>query len=178
MVLSIWSNVIADRAKDNNPRYLLSNCTIVAKLQFGVKITGVKRLGRRSRYTRFQKRDDGSMRTGRNNLPKRREGRKGGRGEGGIEEASTTCRNPESIRRTTTDERRNFDRLSRAFRGQSFGQVKLFGRARGTRIMDPNRRLLSSTSFPPPPPTLIPRVFSIKLRDPSHQTHHSQTHVP
>lgn len=102
---------------------------------------------------------------------------KGGGGGGGIEEASTTCRNPESIRRTTTDERRNFDRLSRAFRGQSFGQVKLFGRARGTRIMDPNRRLLSSTSSPPPP-TLIPRVFSIKLRDPSHQTHHSQTHVP
>lgn len=85
----------------------------------------------------------------------------------GIEEASTTCRNPESIRRTTTDERRNFDRLSRAFRGQSFAQVKLFGRARGTRIMDPNRRLLSSTSLTPHPPTLIPRVFSIKLRDPA-----------
>lgn len=34
------------------------------------------------------------------------------------------------------------------FEAEVSPQVKLFGRARGTRIMDPNRRLLSSTPFP------------------------------
>lgn len=87
-------------------------------------------------------------------------------------EASTTRRNPEySSNRPPmpADERRNFDRLSPAFRGQSFAQVKLFGRAPGTRIMDPNRRLLSSwPNFPRfnPPTSLRNRGF-VTVRFPS-----------